>query len=267
MRIALFCLLAMTHAIADAHDTWVEVNSPLVRLGDVVHIDLKLGNHGNGHRDFKLASKITLAPCQLSVVGPDGNPVDLKSGIADAGYAPKEGYWTNRFVTKAEGLHVVSHTLDTLHGTTRAIKSGKTYFIASKKLDELNPHDTGFEKPLGHPLELVPVMNTVANTGPGLPIRVKLYYQSKPLTGARVSFIPRGAVLAEGFDKEFERSTDAEGVAEFIPKEGNVVLVVVHHSAPEQKGDGYDKTNYAATLTVAVPHVVFPNAVKTAATQ
>ena len=238
-----------------AHDTWVETNTALVRQGDVVFVDLKLGNHGNDHRDFKLASKITLAPCQLSVIAPDGKPVDLKAGIIDTGYAPKEGYWSSRFVTKDAGLHVVSHTLDTLHGTTRAIKSGKTYFVASPKLDDVPSSNAVFDKPLGHALELVPLTHPVMATGPNQPIRVKLLHQSKPLAGARVTFILRGAVLTEGFDKDHESTTDAEGVASFTPKEGNVVLVVVHHPVADQKGDGYDKAHYTATLTVSVPQL------------
>jgi len=262
MRNWIICLtVAFAPLTAAAHDTWVEANTPLVRLGDVVHVDLKLGNHGNDHRDFKLASKITLAPCQLSVIGPDGKPVDLKPSIVDAGYAPKEGYWTSRFITKEAGLHTVVHTLNTLHGTTRAIKSGKTYFVASKKLDDVPTTDAGFDEPLGHPLELVPLANPVTAMGANQPIRVKLLYQSKPLADARVSFVPRGAVLAEGFDKDHEQMTDANGVASFTPKEGNVVLVVVHHPAPEQKGEGYEKTHYSATLTVAVPQLC-PHCVK-----
>ena len=241
--------------IAVAHDTWVEANTALVRQGDVVFVDLKLGNHGNDHRDFKLASKIALGPCQLSVIGPDGKSVDLKPGIIDTGFAPKEGYWSSRFVTREAGLHVVSHTLDSLHGTTRGIKSGKTYFLASPKLDEVSDVGTGFVKPLGQPLELVPLVNPVTEVAPGIPLRVKLLYQAKPLAGARVTFIPRGATLAEGFDQDYEVLTDNEGVASFTPREGNVILVVVHHPVADQKGDGYDKTQYTATLTVSVPQV------------
>jgi uncharacterized GH25 family protein len=256
MRIVSFSLLMLCLPLATfAHDTWVETNTALVRQGDVVFVDLKLGNHGNDHRDFKLASKITLAPCQLSVIGPDGKPVDLKPGIIDTGFAPKEGYWSSRFVTKESGLHVVSHTLDTLHGTTRAIKSGKTYFLTSPKLDDVPSSNAGFDKPLGHALELVPLTNPVTAMGPNQPIRVKLYYQSKPLAGSRVTFIPRGATLAEGFDKDHESTTDVQGVASFTPKEGNVVLVVVHHPVADQKGEGYEKTHYTATLTVSVPQL------------
>jgi uncharacterized GH25 family protein len=241
--------------IAVAHDTWVESNAALIRQGDVVFVDLKLGNHGNDHRDFKLASKITLKPCQLDVIRPDGKSVDLKSSLNDLGLTPKEGYWSSRFVATEAGLHVVSHTLDTLHGTTRGIKSGKAYFLATPKLDEVSDARSEFAKPLGHPLELVPLDNPVTELAPLVPIRVKLLYQSKPLAGARVSFIPRGTTLAEGFDRDHEALTDSEGVASFTPQEGNVVLVVVHHLVPDQKGDGYDKTQYVATLTVSVPQV------------
>lgn len=56
----LILLVAFSPLISTAHDTWVETNTSVVRTGDVVHVDLKLGNHGNEHRDFKLASKISL---------------------------------------------------------------------------------------------------------------------------------------------------------------------------------------------------------------
>ena len=98
-------------------------------------------------------------------------------------------------------------------------------------------------------------MNPVTEVAPGIPLRVKLLYQAKPLAGARVTFIPRGATLAEGFDQDYEVLTDNEGVASFTPREGNVILVVVHHPVADQKGDGYDKTQYTSTLTVSVPQV------------
>src|SRR2546421_205751 len=54
--------------VAWAHDTWVQTNTNVVRAGDNVHIDLMLGNHGNDHRDFKLASKIDLAGTTFEVL-------------------------------------------------------------------------------------------------------------------------------------------------------------------------------------------------------
>ena len=250
-------LLLLIPAISWGHDTWVEVNTPAIRVEDVVHVDLKLGNHGNDHRDFKLASKITLAPCTLAVVGPKGESQDLKSRLVDTGFAPKEGYWSARFVPDTPGLYVIGHTLDTLHGKTRAIKSAKAYFVAVPDGAMAGEFAASNEKPLGHALELVPLMNPVFDVGPNRPIRLKLLFEGKPLAGARVSFVPRGQVLAEGLDPDFERTSDANGIAEFIPREGNIVLAVVHHLMPGRSGDGFDKTQFSATLTIAVPQRPF----------
>ncbi len=55
-----------------AHDPWVQTNTNVIRPGDQVHVDLMLGNHGNNHRDFKLAGKVDPAAGTLEVVAPDG---------------------------------------------------------------------------------------------------------------------------------------------------------------------------------------------------
>src|SRR6478609_1866376 len=102
------CTLAMLTS-ARAHDTWVQTNTNVVRTGDNVHIDLMLGNHGNEHRDFKLAGKITLEACKLDVIAPSGKKFDLKDRLADIGYVPKEGFWTTRFAGTEPGLYMVAH--------------------------------------------------------------------------------------------------------------------------------------------------------------
>ncbi len=256
MRTTTICLLALfCPLIATAHDAWMETNPPLVRPGDVVHIDLKLGNHGNDHRDFKLAGKVSLDPCQIFVVGPTGESFDLKPQLIDTGLSPKEGYWTGRYTTSEPGMHLVGYTVDNLRGKTRSIKSAKSYFHASKRLDEIPENQPGFDKPLGHPLEIMPLTNPVTAMGAGQPIQVRLFLRSKPLSDARVSFIPRGALLEDGFDKRFERQTNAEGVATYTPREGNIILIVVHHAALDEHGDGFDSTNYSATMTISVPQL------------
>ena len=101
--------LAFAGATAQAHDTWVETNTNVFRVGDCTQIDLKLGNHGNEHRDFKLASKVALDNVQLQVISPDGAHFDLKSNLVDTGYTPKEGYWTTMFTGSKPGLYTVSN--------------------------------------------------------------------------------------------------------------------------------------------------------------
>src|SRR6185436_13213454 len=135
------------------------------------------------------------------------------------------------FVPAEPGLYMVSHVSDKVvsYAPARSVKSAKTFFVVSNSLDKVTPDKTGFDRVLGHALELVPVSNPVTPMGPDTPIRVRLLYKGKPLVGALVSFIPRGTTLKEGFDEQHERKTDAKGEASFKPAEGNYYLVVAHH--------------------------------------
>jgi hypothetical protein len=218
-------------------------------------VDLLLGNHGNDHRDFKLAGKVDPAAATLAVLAPDGQRYDLKERLADVGYAPTEGYWTARFVAAKPGLYLVAHTFDKVmsYAPVRAVKSAKTCFVVSPSLDKVSRNNPGFDRPLGHALELVPEANPVTPMGPGTPIKVRLLFKGKPLANARVSFIPRGETLAEGFDKRYERLTDGDGRASFTPTFGNYFLVVAHREEPKEGGTNYAGTKYSAALTVFVP--------------
>ena len=251
-------VLVLAAAAAHAHDTWLEVSPRLVQPDDVVHVDLFLGNHGNDHRDFKIAGKLgSLDGVKVGVIGPDGRTTDLAADMVDLGYAPKEGFWSARFVPATAGLHCVALYREGIRHGAMGCKGGKTYFLAAESLDApAKPDEKSLEalrQPLGHPLELVLESHPVLGSGPGKPIVVRLLFQGKPLADHVVSFIPRGATLAEGFDAEHERKTDAEGRCRYTPKEGNLVLVVTHLVNPEEQGEGYDKASYAATLVLDVP--------------
>ncbi|HEY2415987.1 MAG TPA: DUF4198 domain-containing protein [Pirellulaceae bacterium] len=258
LRTHLLSLVILVPGLAAAHDTWVQTNTQLVRVGDAVHVDLVLGNHGNDHRDFKLASKVDPAGGASVLIAPSGKRYDLADRFVDLGYAPKEGFHSAKLAVAEPGLYTVVHVSDRIvnHGEpARSLKSAKAYFIASASLDKPNPHNPGFDKPLGHPLEIVPQANPVLPMGPGQAIRVRVLLKGQPLAEARVSFIPRGETLAEGFDERYERKTDAKGDASFTPTTGNYYLVVVHHVSPDEKGAEYVQTNYSATLALLVPEV------------
>jgi uncharacterized GH25 family protein len=248
------CLFAI--GALKAHDTWVQTNTNLVRTGDVVHIDLMLGNHGNEHRDFKLASKIGLDGVKtIEVRGPDGSLYDLKSDLVDLGLAPKEGFHSARFVPDKPGLYCAVQTMDRVvnHGKpVRAIKTAKAFFGVSDSLDKPVVDFKGFEKPLGQGLELVFLTNPVSPVGPGTNLKVQLLLDGKPLAGTKVSFIPRGTVLKEGTDPDYERITDKEGKATFAPKLGTFHLIVAHLTNNE-KGEGFESTAYTAALALFVP--------------
>ena len=255
-------LLIATIAIAAiafpaiGHDTWVQTNTNIIRTGDAIHIDLLLGNHGNDHRDFKLASKLALDQVQtFEVIAPDGKKYDLTSDLADLGYAPKEGFYSAKFVPAKTGLYIAVQSSDSIvnHGKpVRSIRSAKTYFVVSDSLDKVAKDQPGFDRPLGHRLELVPEANPVVPMGPGTPIKVKLLFEGKPLAGVKVSFIPRGVTLKDGTDTEYERTTDKEGgpVSPRRPATTISSSPTTRRPRPERK---YEGTSYAATLTIYVP--------------
>lgn len=254
MHLAAVLTAALLPVASRAHDTWVQTASRVVPPGEVVHVDLALGNHGNEHRDFKFAGKLaSLEGATLEVHGPQDRRTDLVPDLVDLGYAPKEGFWSVRFVTASAGLHGIAHTLDRLHGTKRTVKSAKAYFLVADSAATEPAAGVAFAEPLGHALELVPETHPVLGCGPGKAVKVRLLFRGRPLADERVSFIPRGAELQGEFDPAFERRTDAEGRAHYVPKEGNYVLVVAHRIAADERGEGYDKTAYGATLVLTIP--------------
>jgi len=250
----LIAAVAGAAAAARGHDTWLQVSPRAVRPDDVVHVDLFLGNHGNEHRDFKIAGKLgSLEGVTVGVIGPDGRTTDIVPDMVDVGYAPKEGFWSARFVPAAAGLHCATHYRAGVRHGARGFKGGKAYFLVAESLDAATAPVGTLPGPVGHPLELVLESHPVLGSGPGKPIVVRLLFKGEPLADQVVSFVPRGATLAEGFDPAYERRTDAAGRCSFTPKEGTLVLVVSHVERPEEKGEGYDKTAYAATLVLDVP--------------
>jgi len=144
LRSSFIFLAILLPAVAAAHDTWLETNTHLIRTGDAVHINLMLGNHGNDHRDFKLAGKVDPAAGKSLVIAPSGQRYDLAEVFVDLGYAPKEGFHAAKFAVAEPGLYTLVHTSDRIvnHGRpARSRKSAKTYFVASASLDKPSPHN------------------------------------------------------------------------------------------------------------------------------
>ena len=189
----------------------MQTNSNLVRVRDVIHVDLMLGNHGNDHRDFKLAGKMDPQAGTCEVLSPEGASIDLRSTLVDVGYAPQEGFWTAHFLPAQAGLYTVSHLSDKVmsYGPVRSVKGAKAYFVATPSLDKPELNSKGFDRPLGHPLELVPLAHPVTPMGPGTPIRVQLVYKGRPLANGAC----RSSRAAIRWPKAATKSTSARPTA------------------------------------------------------
>jgi len=134
-------------------------------------------------------------------------------------------------------------------------EGGKAFFLVSESLDTTGRRPGAVAGSVGHPLEFVLESHPVLGCGPGKSIAVQLLFKGKPLADQRVSFIPRGATLAEGFDPAFERTDRRPGAVQLHAARGGQsrALVAATVVKPEEKGEGFEKTAYAATLVVNVP--------------
>lgn len=249
-------LLLFSQATAHAHDLWSQTNTSLVHTGEVVHVDLCLGNHGNHHRDFMLAGRVSLDWISADLIAPDGTRTDLRYQVTATASAEKEGCWTRPVVAKAPGVHCVAIMLDRVmqHGMSiRGVRTAKTYFLASESLDKATLASHSHDQPLGLPFELVLKTCPFTQTQVGRPIRVEVLHQGNPISDVVVSFVPQGVTLAGEFDPEYEFRTGSDGIVEFVPKSGNRYLIVAHHTADDEKTDEYVSTSYASTITLHIP--------------
>ena len=232
--------VAVLAATAAAHDTWVQTNTNLIRTGDAVHIDLMLGNHGNDHRDFKLASK--LAPEQIQSfdgdrpgrqeVRPEARPG--RPGLRTEGrlllgqVRPGEG----RGCTSPRRLRTRSST--TASRSARSAAPRRTSWPASRSTRSSKDWP-GFDKPLGHGSNWCPKPTRSLPMGPGMPIKVKLLFDGQA-AGRREGQLHPARRDAGGRHRRRIRANHRQGrPAEFTPKTGNYYLVVAHHKTEREE--------------------------------
>ncbi|EMI24545.1 DUF4198 domain-containing protein [Rhodopirellula europaea] len=252
-----FALALLLPTMASAHDTWIQTNSPIVRTGEVVHIDLRLGNHGNHHRDFKLAGLLTLDWTSMEHIGPDEKRSDLKPQLFTSASAEKQGYWTTPVTLTQPGVHQFVQKLDRVmnHGKSiRSIRTAKSFVLASDSLDAPKIDGHTHETPAGLPFEIVLNTCPFSEVAAGQPITVTVLHHGKPIQDAVVSFIPEGETLQGDRDPNYEFATDASGQATFVPKMATRHLIAAHHTAIDEKSDEFDFTSYATTIVLPVPN-------------
>jgi len=253
---AVTSLLLLLPVAAHSHDLWSQSNTSLVRTGEVVHVGLCLGNHGNHHRDFMLAGRVSLDWIAADLVAPDGTRLDLRGDVTATASAEKEGYWSCPVIPETPGVYCIAMSLDRVmqHGKSiRGVRTAKSYFLASETLDNATLTSHSHDQPLGLPFELVLKTCPFTETQAGQPIIVQVLHQGKPISDVVVSFVPQGTTLAGDFDSQYEFRTNNEGVAKFVPTSGNRYLIVAHHTAEDEKSDEYESTSYASTITLHVP--------------
>lgn len=233
---ALTLVLAISH-LTLAHDSWVEADHPAAAVGEPIQIDLKLGNHGNDHRDFAVRGVVDLDSSTLDLISPAGTCIDLKPELTRV-EQDELTWWRSRFRPDQPGIWTIASTSDRVvsYAPKRSIKSAKAVVVVGET--DAKPQAVM----LGHVLELGMVVD-------GDKVEVTLWFKGQPLAGHRVSCVPRRTMLKEGFDEAHERLTDNAGRARFTLPRGTMCLIVAHH-ADDSSGEGYSSTKYSATVTI-----------------
>ncbi len=236
---------------AVAHDIWIETTETMVKPEQRLDLFLKVGNHGNHHRDFAVIGKLRKGQQNVSVLNPDGKSVDLTSGLAERGGESNESSLAISYVAKSVGVYQAMSTFDQVmsYAPVRDIKCAKTYFSVEGESDQASYK----AKPTGAPFEIIPITDPVAQVRVGREFKVQLFFHGKPLANNLISFIPKGVELKGEIDPRFEVRTDANGVALLRLERSGQWLVASHLQDKSAKGTGYESINYSATIHLLVP--------------
>ena len=251
----LYVLGVMSSGVAEGHDTWVQVNSPRQEVGQPVFVEFCLGNHANEHRDYRLASRLSsLNDCQIVVHTASGPVKSLNSAMHGFGTAEKEGPWIGSWTPEEAGRYFVESRLDIVKGTIRARQISRAFFEAAPvSTDRYTPPSADF------PIDLIPVSDTLQATE-GEELVFHVIFQGKPQPNARVSLLPLGVTLKEGFDEQFERLSDEAGIVKFTPETANRYLVVTKRIDDVENLAGIERLAYTASCTLVVRAPINVNA-------
>lgn len=253
-RMVVSLVVCVVANAALGHEIWLEVNTPVVKVGEVVHIASKLGNCGNGHRDFQTNGTIDPKWISLQVVNSHQKHTSLANELTNSAAKPSEGFWTVRYKSNTPGLNWVVQSLDQVvehgGGIMHGILTAKTLFITSKSLDDVD--EPSAADVIGLPIELVLESSPLPSVGCKKPVQIRVLKHGKPLPNVAVSFIPQGVKLVGEFDERYQRRSDAEGRVRFMPQEANLFLISTEFTDPAESSDTYASTAYATTLTLHV---------------
>ncbi len=261
---ALLIFLVFASSLASAlraHDLWIEPSSFRPAEAQLFAVRLRVGEAFRGEPVPRMEKRIE----RFAAVGPGGEiPLNGTEGADPAGFAvlAAPGTWLLVYDSDharvelegpkfeaylaEEGLERISK-LRAGRGQTAA-GSREIYSRCAKALVVVGggPAD-GFDRVLGLPLELVPQASPAAlpETPADTELPVLLLFRGKPLAGALVAAIPRGAPEAGVSGR-----TDAEGRVRLRLDRAGDWLVKAVHMEPAPADSGADWESFWASLTL-----------------
>ncbi|TWT43612.1 Nickel uptake substrate-specific transmembrane region [Phycisphaerae bacterium RAS1] len=250
---AFFSAMVSLSCAARAHDFWIEPSSFRPAGGEAIRIALRVGEQFDGEAVKRNDEKIE----RFVILGPEGEkPVAGRDGADPAGLArcDKPGgyvvlYRSRRSSIELEAAKFESYLreegLEAIIAQRAAAgqsdKPGReVYSRCAKALIRVGDGPQA-DRRAGLPLELI-ALDAASKAGAGASF--ELLYDGKPLAGARVCALRKGAG-----DQELSVRTDAAGRVEFKLDQPGVWLIKAVHMTRAPADANADWESLWATLT------------------
>ncbi len=249
---------ALLAAPVRAHQFWIELSPARPAEGELLRLDLRVGERFQGEPVARDGRRIVL----FAATGPDGQaaPVLGRDGEAPAGFfrPARAGVHAVAYVSNdtylelpgqefeayllEEGLEAVS-ALRAERGESR--RSGREKYSRSAKALVVvgATEDGGWSRRLGLPVELVPERSPFRSSGDG-ELTVRLFAggaEGAPLAGCRLTALRRDAPAAAQVAR-----TDGDGRASFgIAERGDWIV----HGVTMAPAEGDPQADWKSTWT------------------
>jgi putative intracellular protease/amidase len=226
----------------------------MVRTGEKVHVNFKLGNCNQGRRDFTTSGLIDPKDTLTGVTLPTRTSMDMVQNFYRTAKEETEGHWSKDLLIQEPGVTWIEQSLDQIieHDgvTMRGILTAKAFVIGCDSLDQ--PDSTLTNATLDLPMELVLESSPLPSLDGGAEICVRLLRDSIPQRSVQVSFLPQGIDLQTEDDASFERETDGNGIARYRPDRAGLFLISARILATNKNARGPKETYYSTSLTLQV---------------
>jgi len=264
--IALVFIASSGATPAGAHDFWIEPAVFVTAAGTKVPVSLRVGEDFNGTsqpyvKDWFLDFSVSSAAGREPVVGfagddPAATLVLKAPGLRTIGYHSARSYVDleaerfNKYL-RSEGLERIL-ALRQERGASQS--NGREYYsryaksLISVAATAVTGVDrSGYDQPLGYPLELLPRANPYALI-PGDRLPVALWYQGQPLEGVLVI-----AFTADQPARRFQARTGKDGMVKLpLDRAGRWLVKAVHMVPVPATDPAADWESFWASLTFEV---------------
>lgn len=253
MFFSLTLLLIAAVSPLSAHDIWIEAHSAVVRKGEPVRLECKMGNCEDGRPNFKTAGLIPLKELETIAYLPTDKQLDLRPFLAETATSKENGSWRASVDIDSAGIAwLLQRSEQTLeHGKrVRGKLLAKTPVIISESLDQV--YAASPPVAFSQPFEIVLNSSLLPSLDSVEPIEVKIIKNNTPLSGATVTFTPLPLGRIDTPQQVEPIQSDVAGNASYHPKNPGLILIACHYLDEQERGNDYDATYYSATMCLEV---------------